>query len=201
MLDSKMKSTLLIALGFVLGVVVTFGSLFFCARCFHHCSSTVDGPSPTDIRWLDKMTLPKQESLELAENQVLLITTKDGIAAIHFSDFGDMDGVSTYEWRFQPTDGSSEAEGSGQVFEKYEATEKEPDHYELKDIGSKLQVVAGPIQVGWSYSSPNTGWIYYDPEHCNTKIISETALGDINLKERPSNQVLQRTPLRGAAEP
>ena len=126
----------------------------------------------------------QRKSVKLERQDILLVVSKDGNAALRFTAFGPKNGVSTYEWRFQPADGGDESRGTGTVFEKYITTRTSPGQYNVEDAGSQLHIIAGAIRLEWSYGSRSSGWIYYNPYLHAARILSDVSLEEIDLRGR-----------------
>lgn len=89
---------------------------------------------------------------------MLVMTNGEGTAAVIFTDHSER-GIK-YKFRYESKDGKSKS-GEGAVFEKYENG---------RYAGGDLFVEAGPIRLGWSNSTPERGWIYYNPEKLKVQI-------------------------------
>jgi hypothetical protein len=86
---------------------------------------------------------------------MLVLVTKEGVAAVVFSNpSADGDEIE-YKFRYESADGKKK-EGTGKLFER-----------RLNGGGfdkEGLSIVAGPATIRWSKSNADRGWIYYSPE-------------------------------------
>ena len=115
------------------------------------------------------------------EDLMLVLSTKDGIAAVAFGK--EVEKGVTYRYRFVPQGKEKEESGEGKVFEKYKLVPtKDPDKMEVVDEGSQLFLKAGPIKVEWSYSMAGRGWIYYTPEVVRVQIANAKEFEKVDLK-------------------
>jgi hypothetical protein len=113
-----------------------------------------------------------EEHFKLKDDQMVVITSREGKAVVDFTSFGNSDDNSYYRWRYKSYSENLEKTGKGKVFEKYNRVKKE-DGYLVEDIGSELSVKAGPIILQWSYGSPKSGWFYYNSDKMKIEIFSD----------------------------
>lgn len=114
-------------------------------------------------------------------NQMLVVVTIDGIAAIKFDSPKDR-GVR-YTYRFLPSDGSEIKAGDGRVFEDYERIQvkDDPDVVRLRDRGSVLVISAADIRLSWSFGSEQFVWVYTTPEQERLHVVSSSLFEEIDL--------------------
>jgi hypothetical protein len=98
------------------------------------------------------------------QGQMIILKTNEGVAAVKFSFYYEGAG---YEWRFVDRHSRVETSGSGILYERYARTKMPSGYYEVIDIGSKVDIIAGKIKFTWSYSNSQSGWIYIDDENIN----------------------------------
>jgi hypothetical protein len=162
-----MKKSLIFICGLFCGAVITaiifwfFLLPSFVETAFDKFDKEIAGP---DVQG--------EEHFKLRDDQMVVITSQEGKAAIDFTSFGDSDDNSYYRWRYRSYSEDAEKSGEGKVFEKYNKI-KNDDGYLLEDIGSELTVRAGPINLQWSYGSPSSGWFYYNSAKLKIKILDD----------------------------
>lgn len=171
-----MKTLITFVLGITVGVVATI--LFY--QTTHHklrqqaINALVDELRSAATNDLAEMNPPGREEIKLHDDQMFLISSPQGRAVVDFTHFGTQDSESTYRWRFKPASEHQEISGTGTVYERYARTQTSTNSYDIKDIGSKLTVTAGPFEIEWSYSSTDSGWFYYDSQRMNIVALPDT---------------------------
>jgi hypothetical protein len=115
---------------------------------------------------------------------VLILATKDGVAAVVFGE--DIEDGVVYHYRFLPNGTEKEQTGDGKVFEKYELIPTRGPHGLLVtgavDKGGQLLITAGPIKLEWSYAGKGRGWVYYQPEDVRVQIAGAKDFKKYDLK-------------------
>ncbi|MCI0685363.1 MAG: hypothetical protein L0Y71_24960 [Gemmataceae bacterium] len=88
-----------------------------------------------------------------------------------------------YRFRYLAMDGRKEITGGDIVREKYrtEPTDN-PSKFNGFDEGSVLAIKAGSIQVKWSMSTKEAGYVYYVPEELRVQIGHAGDFKTIDLK-------------------
>jgi hypothetical protein len=118
------------------------------------------------------------------EGLMLVVTTKDGVAAFAFGK--EVPRGVGYRWRFLPAGGGKEQSGEGKVFETYSrAAVAAPGGrvvQGVQDEGGQLFLTAGPIRLEWSYSAAGRGWVYYLPEQARVQIAGSRGFGKADLR-------------------
>jgi hypothetical protein len=109
---------------------------------------------------LPKAVAPKPTRISapvMYRDLMLVIVTKEGAAAVTFSNPADDGNSVEYSFRYESADGKVKSSESGkQLFERKLPT----GGYDP----AGLFIEAGPLKVEWSVGGPQRGWIYYLPE-------------------------------------
>jgi hypothetical protein len=118
------------------------------------------------------------------EGLMLVVTTKDGVAAFAFGK--EVPRGVGYRWRFLPAGGGKEQSGEGKVFEKYSRGPVVAPGGRVvqgvQDEGGQLFLAAGPVKVEWSYSAAGRGWVYYLPEQARVQIAGSRGFEKADLR-------------------
>jgi hypothetical protein len=126
----------------------------------------------------------KQSAPVVYEDLMLILSTRDGVAAVVFGK--DLEEGVTYRYRYLPKGTEKEQSGDGKVFEKYERVPTAGPHGQvvtgLDDKGSQLFITAGAIKLEWSYAAKGRGWIYYQPEEVRVQIANAREFAKCDLK-------------------
>jgi len=89
-------------------------------------------------------TVQQRNSVSLSDEEMLVVTSEDGIAFVDFLSFAPTgEEESKYRWRYLDTRTGEEQSGEGVVFEKYDKVRTGPNTYRVKDAGGQLLVKAG----------------------------------------------------------
>jgi hypothetical protein len=94
----------------------------------------------------------------LYEHLMVVLVTKDGLAAVVFDSPARDGSAVDYSFRYESADGKKKSSGTGKLFER----RKGGPNGNFDPAG--LSIVAGPIAIKWSMGSPDRGRIYYGPE-------------------------------------
>lgn len=139
---------------------------------------------------------PKVTAPVVYKDLMLVLVTKDGAAAVAFTEVFDEETSDTekrycvkYRFRYESRDGKTHKSGIGVVYERY--TKGRYDH-------GDLFVTAGPIRVEWSRGGAKRGWIYYAPE--KTRVHAANARGFEDWKG-PFGTAQKRLDLRRFMKP
>ncbi|MBH0056264.1 hypothetical protein I6F65_04765 [Pseudoalteromonas sp. SWXJZ94C] len=100
------------------------------------------------------------KSLLISNNDLLAVKGEEGIAVI--SIIAETGKKAKYTWRFMPSNGATEQNGIGDLYEKYAVARETDDSRYLIDLNGKLKFKAGPFYLKWSYSSDMNSWLYGD---------------------------------------
>ena len=92
------------------------------------------------------------------QEQMLIVTTVDGVAAVAFGD--EINSGVEYEYRFLSRKGKKETSGTGQLMEKKLVNDPMGRTYDPRFLFIK----AGTIRLEWSKGGPGRGYVYYTPE-------------------------------------
>jgi hypothetical protein len=118
------------------------------------------------------------------EDLMLVVSTKDGVAAVVFGK--EIEEGVTYRYRLLLKGAETDRSGEGKVFEKYERVPAEGPQGQVVtgavDRGSRLFITAGPVKLEWSYSRKGRGWVYYQPEQVRVQIANASEFEKIDLK-------------------
>ena len=118
--------------------------------------------------------------VQFGPGQLLVLRNEAGAAVVEIT--AQIAGGASYRWRFQPAGGGAELRGEGKVFERYEGAAKMPDgSVRLKDMGSQLDIQAGPFRIPWSSGDPNFGWIYLDRDALGAQIVNDQKFDEVDL--------------------
>lgn len=124
---------------------------------------------------------------------MLILTDAKGVAVVVFEkQFDEMsrqgkierrDVGTHYRFRHLAKDTQKEITGSGVVRDKHrtEPTEN-PKKFVLFDEGSVLAIKAGSIQMEWSVSTKEAGYVSYVPEELRVQIGHARDFKTIDLK-------------------
>lgn len=113
-------------------------------------------------------------SVQLTKGQMLYVATPEGNVLIDFTVIGTPQygaNSANYRWKFRPAAGGAELSGTGAVFEKYETVTEGRTGKEIKDVGSKLTVEAGPVHLTWSHGGSKAAWIYYPHTATHARVL------------------------------
>jgi len=114
------------------------------------------------------------------EKTMLILASSKAIAAVDFTDSVSV-GVA-YRYRCLVLETDEEVKGAAKVFEKYEHKQVGPDRYAVQDAGGQYQIVAGPIEVQWSWWKPGGCWLYYRPEEISMHLGHDEDFETVDLK-------------------
>ena len=114
------------------------------------------------------------------KNLMLVLSNKDGVAAIVFTD--EIEYGVKYRYRYLPKHGKEES-GEGEVFEKYKRFPgNKPGEYRVVNDGGKLSLKAGPLHVMWSFAAAGKGYIYhYHPQFVRVQTANARDFEKIDL--------------------
>ena len=114
------------------------------------------------------------------EDTILVVTTKQGVAAIQFTKPIDSDGRTglEYQYRFLE-EGKEEETGKGDVFvrdggmlpEERLAKGLDPESAEPQ-LPNRTVIRAGKIDLVWSPGAPGKCYVYYAPEDTRVQLAS-----------------------------
>jgi hypothetical protein len=148
-------------------------SLVLVATTLHPLVAARDLPIPASGK-------PRLSAPVVYENLMLVVTGKEGVAAIDF--LRPVPEGIRYRWRYLPNDGAEEVQGEDKVFEKYRREPgDEPNGQEAVGEGSRLHIEAGTIKMEWSLGGESSGWIYYEPESLRVQIVHEKHFEKLDL--------------------
>jgi hypothetical protein len=114
--------------------------------------------APAEASKVDGSISPPSRSLQIQNGEVLVLKSKQGMAAIAISFAPGC--RASYQWRYKPVVGA-ESNGAGELYEQYGVAQK-PN--ELTDLNGKLVLKAGPLSAEWSCGTESSGWIYQSPD-------------------------------------
>ena len=123
------------------------------------------------------------------EDTILIVTTKQGVAAIQFTEPIDSEGRTGMEYRYRfREEGKEELTGKGDVFtrargmlpEERLAKGLDPESDEPQ-LPNKTLIRAGKIELVWSGGVPGKCYVYYAPENTRVQITSwkKTAISSV----------------------
>lgn len=140
-------------------------------------TSTVWAANPAAPAGDERVSVPVHYS-----DQAVIISTKDGVAIVRFTDA--IPEGRKYSYRFLPKgEAAKEEQGEGKVFEKYDRKPAQPPKagVEVTDAGGQLKVIAGKIELQWSFGSDNSGWLYFVPEDERVQLVSTDDFAKLKL--------------------
>jgi hypothetical protein len=114
------------------------------------------------------------------EDTILIVSTKQGVAALQFTKPIDSDGRTGLEYRYRFLEGGKEEiTGKGEVFtrargmlpEERLAKGLDPESDEPQ-LPNKTLIRAGKIELVWSGGAPGKCYVYYAPENTRVQITS-----------------------------
>lgn len=103
----------------------------------------------------------RSNAIQMPYKRIVLVRSEDGYGAIRLLRAASVGGLGNgvkYEAWYQP-DGSADfmneqvEYASGYAYEHYERDQIGVDSYAVTDVGSELNVKAGPLWVEWSHSN------------------------------------------------
>jgi hypothetical protein len=108
----------------------------------------------------------------------VVVSSPKGAAMIAVYDSYNGGGGVHYRYRFVLVDGGEEVRGDDEVYWKIERIGEN----QFRDLGSRLDVVAGDIRFDWSNRSPYEGWIYFNPSTVQMKRARATDFETMDLR-------------------
>ena len=122
-----------------------------------------------------------QQGVELSPGQLLLLRNRYGAAVVQITEQGASS--ASYRWRFQPPGGGPEQSGTGRVFERYEKVGETKDGaVEVRDVGGRTILQAGPFAIEWSSGGKERGWIYLDRDRMGARIVGGERFDAVSLR-------------------
>ena len=118
--------------------------------------------------------------VQFGPGQLLVLRNEAGAAVVEIT--AQIADGAFYRWRFQPAGGGAEQHGEGKLYERFEGAEKMPDgSIRLHDMGSQLDIQAGPFRIPWSSGGANFGWIYLDRDTLGAEIVNDQRFDEVGL--------------------
>ena len=118
--------------------------------------------------------------VQFGPGQLLVLRNEAGAAVVEIT--AQISDGAFYRWRFQPAGGGAEQRGEGKLYERFEGAEKMPDgSIRLHDMGSQLDIQAGPFRIPWSAGDANFSWIYLDRDTLGAEIVNDQRFDEVGL--------------------
>jgi hypothetical protein len=118
---------------------------------------------------------PNKKTVSATTNDVLLIQTPSGAAAVvQFTAF-DSDGAA-YRWRFRAAQSPTVQKGTGRVAESYASTPQPGGRRLVTPKPAHDPIVrAGDIKIEWSFGSDTNGYVYFQINRARIQVLSSSA--------------------------
>ncbi|MFO0966323.1 MAG: hypothetical protein U0793_12170 [Gemmataceae bacterium] len=116
------------------------------------------------------------------QRTMLVVTSPDLVAAITF-EANKKEAPRGATYKFRMLSGGKETTGSGVVFEKTKVVrdKQDPGKALVFDLGSKLVIRVGKLELKWSVRDEDNGWVYYFPEKCRIHLAFHDDFKTIDL--------------------
>ena len=114
-------------------------------------------------------------------DQAMIVSAKGCTVIFRFNSTDDGNGKrgAHFHYRLLPSQGG-EVKGEGDVFENYQRRTSGTTSAVI-DLGSRLKIVAGKIELPWSLGGIDFGWVYFVPEDATVELLNNDEFDKLDL--------------------